>query len=191
MSRTLATPEVPARGRGRWQLLGLLAIVIGPILLATAMYEWRFWVPQDRNYHGELLADGRTLADLGVAGPVEAKWVLLVTAPQACDGDCRQLLYLARQIQIGLNRDVGRASHAFAGSQPLDADHDAMLKREYPQLGRHTLDPSLYRELTGDDAPALWIVDPLGNLVLRYRGGVNGREVLEDLRLLLKLSQIG
>lgn len=191
MSQPLATPEAPVSRRGRWQLLGLLAIVIGPILLATAMYEWRFWVPQERNYHGELLGDGRTVTDLGVEGPVAAKWLLLVTAPQACDSDCRQLVYLARQIQIGLNRDVTRASHALAVSQPLDAEYDAILEREYPQLGRHMLDPAAQRGLSGDDAPALWIVDPLGNLVLRYNGEVNGREVLEDLRLLLKLSQIG
>lgn len=191
MSQPLATPESPVSRRGRLQLLGLLAVVIAPIMLATAMYEWRFWVPQERTYHGELLGDGSTVADLGVDGPVTAKWLLLVTEPQTCDSDCRQLVYLARQIQIGLNRDVTRASHALAVSQSLDADYDATLEREYPQLGRHGLDSSQHRKLAGDDAPGLWIVDPLGNLVLRYHGEVNGREVLEDLRLLLKLSQIG
>ena len=191
MSQPLATPEAPVSRRGRLQLLGLLAIVIGPILLATAMYEWRFWVPQERNYHGELLGDGRTVTDLGVEGPVAAKWLLLVTAPQACDSDCRQLVYLARQIQIGLNRDVARASHALASAQPLDEEYDALLKREYPQLGRPSLDVARYRTMTGDEGLRLWIVDPLGNLVLRYDSDANGREVLNDLRLLLKLSQIG
>lgn len=191
MSQPLATPEVAPRARGRWQLMALLAVVIAPILLATAMYEWRFWVPEGRNYHGELIGDGRTLTDLGVGGAAAQKWLLLVTAPTTCDSDCQKLVYLARQIQIGLNRDVTRASHALASAQPLDAEYDAMLKREYPQLGRHTLDPQQHRSLSGDDGVGLWIVDPLGNLVLRYGSGVNGREVLEDLRLLLKLSQIG
>lgn len=191
MSQTLATPEVPVRGRGRWQLLGLLAVVIGPMLLATAMYQWQFWVPDGRNYHGELIGDGRSVAELGVTGAPVEKWQLLVTAPQACDADCQQLVYLARQVQIGLNRDVARASHALASAAPLSEGYDAKLKREYPQLGRYSLDSDQYRKMTGDDRLRLWIVDPLGNLVLRYDSAIEGGEILKDLRLLLKLSQIG
>ena len=41
------------------------------------------------------------------------------------------LVDLARQIQIGLGRDAGRASHALAAAQPLAADYDAKLTREY------------------------------------------------------------
>lgn len=191
MSQPLATPEAPVRGRGRWQLLGLLAIVIGPILLATAMYEWRFWVPEGRNYHGQLFGDGRTLADLGVGGTAPQKWLLLVTAPQDCNADCRQLVYLARQVQIGLNRDIARASQVLAHSRELSGDYQALLQREYPQLTRQPLDAAQYLDLAGDDGVGLWIVDPLGNLVLRYGSDADGRKVLEDLRLLLKLSQIG
>jgi hypothetical protein len=191
MSQPLATPEAPVRSRGRWQLLALLAVVIGPILLATAMYEWRFWVPEGRNYHGELYGDGRSAADLGVGGTLPKKWLLLVTAPQDCDNDCRQLVYLARQVQIGLNRDIARASQVLAHSRTLDGEYELLLKREYPQLDPLALDASQYQALAGDDQVGLWIVDPLGNLVLRYGSDAEGRKVLDDLRLLLKLSQIG
>ena len=37
----------------------------------------------------------------------------------------------------------------------------------------------------------LWIVDPHGNLVLRYDAKVKGKDLLNDLRHLLKLSNIG
>lgn len=47
------------RLRGRLQLILILAVVIGPMLLASAMYQWRFWVPQTRSYHGELIGTGR------------------------------------------------------------------------------------------------------------------------------------
>ena len=43
----------------------------------------------------------------------------------------------------------------------------------------------------GIELPQLWIIDPHGNLVLRYGPGVIGKDVLNDLRLLLKLSNIG
>ena len=190
MSPSLSVAEAPVARRGRWQVLALLAIVIGPMLLASAMYHWQFWVPQTRTYHGQLIGDGTTRAALGVQAD-EKRWQLLVTAPQACGDDCRQLVYLARQIQIGLNRETGRASHALAVGEPLAPDYAAQLTREYPQLGRYALDPQRYAEVAGSAQPALWIVDPLGNLVLRYAPGSSGRSILKDLQLLLKISRIG
>lgn len=192
MNPAIAMPEVPRKGRGRLQLLLILAITIGPMFLASAMYQWRFWVPETRNYHGVLIGDGRTLADLGVQGEVERQWQILVTAPGACEADCQQLVYLARQIQIGLNRETSRASHGLALAEPLSAEYDATLRREYPQLGRYQLDLQAY-DKAAEAVPGaqLWLVDPHGNLVLRYPAGSNGKAILDDLRYLLKISLIG
>jgi len=117
---------------------------------------------------------------------------VLVSAPKECGLDCQQLVYLARQIQIGLGRDASRASHALATTQPLASDYQARLDREYPQLQRYPLDLSKYAALSqGKQDAQLWIVDPHGNLVLRYDPKVKGKDLLNDLRLLLKLSNIG
>lgn len=193
MNPPSSIPEVAVpRLRGRLQLILLLLVVIGPMLLATAMYQWRFWVPDARNYHGELIGNGQSLADLGVTGAAQARWQILVTAPQVCAEDCRQLVYTARQIQIGLNRDTSRASHGLAVSSPLPADYDAQLQREYPQLGRYGLAlPAYEKTAKGASGAQLWLVDPHGNLVLRYDATTKGKAILNDLRLLLKLSQIG
>jgi hypothetical protein len=191
MNPALAMPEAPPRRRGRWQLLLILAVVVGPMLLATAMYQWRFWVPQERVYHGELIGNGQSRADLGLPHVDEKRWQLLVTTAGPCAEDCQQLVYLARQIQIGLNRDALRASHALASGQALTPDYLQRLEREYPQLARYDLETGRYATTVNDSGPKLWIVDPLGNLVLRYDAKANGRDVLKDLQRLLKLSQIG
>ena len=183
--------ELPDRRKGRWQLILILLMVIGPMVLATLMYKLQFWVPDSRSYHGELIGDGQTRADIGVQAD-EQRWQLLVTAPTACATDCRQLVYLARQLQIGLGRDASRASHALASAQPLSADYDARLKAEYPQLQRYVLDLSTFnRNAAAPGEAQLWIVDPHGNLVLRYDATVKGKDLLNDLRHLLKLSNIG
>ncbi|WP_411390874.1 hypothetical protein [Pseudomonas sp. MPB23] len=183
--------EVPDRRKGRWQLILILMMVIGPMALATFMYKLQFWVPDSRSYHGELIGNGQTRADIGVQAD-EQRWQLLVTAPTACAADCQQLVYLARQLQIGLGRDASRASHALASAQSLSADYDAKLKVEYPQLQRYPLDLSTFTKAAAAPGEAqLWIVDPHGNLVLRYDARVNGKDLLNDLRLLLKLSNIG
>ena len=189
-SMSEAKPAVNRR-KGRVQLLLILLGVIGPMILATGMYKLQFWVPEGRSYHGELIGNGQTRADLGVQAE-EARWQLLVTAPKDCAVDCQQLVYLARQIQIGLGREAGRASHAIAAAQPLSSDYEAKLTREYPQLQRYPLDLATFTKTTGDKAaPQLWIIDPHGNLVLRYDPSVKGKDLLNDLRHLLKLSNIG
>ena len=183
--------EAPDRRKGRWQLILILMMVIGPMALATFMYKLQFWVPDSRSYHGELIGNGQTRADIGVQAD-EQRWQLLVTAPTVCAADCQQLVYLARQLQIGLGRDASRASHALASAQSLSADYDAKLKAEYPQLQRYPLDLSTFTKAAPASGEAqLWIVDPHGNLVLRYDAGVNGKDLLNDLRHLLKLSNIG
>ena len=179
------------RRRGRLQLVLILLLTVGPMVLATGMYKLKFWLPESRSYHGELLGNGQSRAALGVTAD-EQRWQLLVTAPQACAADCQQLVYLARQLQIGLGRDASRASHALAAAQPVDAAYAATLQLEYPQLQRYTLDlPTYTQGAEGNGAAQLWIIDPHGNLVLRYGPGVVGKDVLNDLRLLLKLSNIG
>ncbi|MNQ63531.1 hypothetical protein D3C85_779150 [compost metagenome] len=194
MNPAITLPEASAsrRRRGRLQLVMILAVVIGPMILASAMYQWRFWVPETRSYHGELIGNGQTRADLGVSGAQEVRWQLLVTVADVCDADCKQLVFLARQIHIGLNRDTARASHALASAQPLADEYDALLRREFPQLSRYRLEPRAYAESAGKvEGAQLWIVDPHGNLVLRYDSRSQGKAILNDLRHLLKISQIG
>lgn len=189
---SMSEAKTPAnRRKGRLQLLLILLGVIGPMILATGMYKLQFWVPEGRSYHGELIGNGQTRANLGVQAQ-EDRWQLLVTAPKECSVDCQKLVYLARQVQIGLGRDAGRASHALAAAQPLNSDYDAKLTREYPQLQRYPMDLTTFSKTTGDQTvPQLWIIDPHGNLVLRYDPTVKGKDLLNDLRHLLKLSNIG
>lgn len=198
MNPSITMPDTTPKSRvtGRLQLLLILAIVIGPMVLATAMYYGNFWVPESRNYHGELLGNGENLQSLGISDAADKRWQLLVTAPNACADDCKELVFLARQINIGLNREATRATHTLATSQPVSSDYDNQLKREYPQLTQHSLDLSAYQKTLRQtdakaDAAQLWIVDPHGNLVLRYDSSNNGKETLKDLQHLLKLSRIG
>ncbi len=191
MNPTATQPE-PRRGRGRLQLLLIIGVVLVPMLLASAMYRFGFWVPETRSYDGVLVANGQGREALGVAAAGEARWELLVTAPDGCNESCRELVYLARQINIGLAREAARAGHALAAAQTLDADYEQRLQREYPQLMRYPLDAAAYS--TNPEAPAgpqLWIVDPHGNLVLRYAADADGKAILDDLKYLLKISQIG
>lgn len=192
-TRPMDMPERAAmRRRGRWQLALILLVAFGPMLLATSMYHHGFWIPHGRSYHGALIGNGEQRSDIGVrVGTPPPGWQLLVTAPGACDQACEALVYLARQVHVGLGRDVHRASHALATAQPLTPAYQALLARDYPRLQRYPLDRHRHASRIVEPGPQLWIVDPHGNLVLRYDAKVKGRHVLDDLRHLLKLSNIG
>ncbi|HHW2744302.1 hypothetical protein ACIUXL_18375 [Pseudomonas aeruginosa] len=192
MSLAIPMPERPRRARGRLQLLAIIGLVVVPMLLASAMYKWNFWVPQGRSYSGALIGNGQTPADLGVQGRSQGEqWQLLVTAPGTCGEDCQQLVYLARQVNIALGREASRAGHALAASGELPADFANLVRQDYPRLQRYGLDPALYDKAGGGERPLLWVVDPHGNLVLRYDAKANGKKLLKDVQLLLKLSHIG
>ena len=113
-----------------------------------------------------------------------------MTAPQTCTVACQQLVYLARQIQIGLGRDASRATHALASAQPLDADYVAKLQREYPQLQRYAMDMPAYTQgAQGNGGAQLWIIDPHGNLVLRYPPDAEPERVAKEIGRVLKTNQ--
>ena len=63
MSLAIPMPERPRRARGRLQLLAIIGLVVGPMLLASAMYKWNFCAA-GRSYSGALIGNGQT-ADLG------------------------------------------------------------------------------------------------------------------------------
>ena len=89
-----ATPlDVPERSkpkaRGRLQLLLILLVVLGPMVLATSMYKLNFWVPEGRSYHGAMIGNGESRADLGVAGE-DGRWQSSAQASGALTSNCQR-----------------------------------------------------------------------------------------------------
>jgi hypothetical protein len=121
-------------------------------------------------------------------------WTLVYVGDAACDEDCRRALLVMRQTRLGLNNDMTRVERVWLatgkccpGSAPapleaglvvLDAGGPAAgaLLEAFPAAGR---------------AHSLFVVDPLGNLMMSYDARSDPHVLLEDLRKLLRLSQIG
>ncbi len=90
-------------------------------------------------------------------------------------------MHQLRQLHILLGRDASRVKRSFAalGDAPVDASLS-----QYPEVIR-------FQGALGALRPGVYIVDPLGNVVLRYEFRDAGKPVLEDLKRLLKVSHIG
>jgi hypothetical protein len=149
--------------------------------------------------HGELLEtrsaglqgmktdDGRNLAEA-----VAKKWVLLTVQPASCDARCLNKLYLMRQIRTAQNENMLRLERVWI--VPGLAQPDPQLLAALPGVHVvHAIDQSVLASLPlGTDAgAAIFLIDPLGNLVLRYDDHSEPKGMLSDLRRLLRYSGLG
>ena len=171
-------------------LVGLFAIAIVPLLGAFWLYEAsRSTVPWATTNQGELLAPIESVSvlhllqvDGSVSMNKSGHWWLVVVTDDGCTAACQATLHQLHQLHILLGRDASRVKRslvALGGSAPAPS-----LASTYPELVWFTGDAGALR-------PGIYIVDPLGNLVLRYEYGDAGKPVLDDLKRLLKVSHVG
>lgn len=184
--------------------IGLLAgIFFLPLALSFYMYYGAGWRPAASTAHGELYSPARPLpkADLrdakGAIAPANVlseKWALVYVGDGACDAACQSSLYFMRQTRLSLNNEMTRVARVFLAT--AQCCNSEFLEREHP--GLITLDASgpeaadlIATFPQTDRAQSLFIVDPLGNLVMRYDTRDSPKGLLDDLKKLLKLSHIG
>lgn len=199
-------PQANTRTRARLGLIGLAALFFVPLALSFYLYYGTSWRPQGTTQHGDLIEPARplpevalTLADGTLAGPqwLQGTWHLLYLAPGDCPPACRDMLVRIRQVRLALDKDMDRVGRVFLYRGSLSAGD--YLLQEHPGLLVASVDSDAGQRLLqafpdGDSAVTsgkLYVVDPLGNLMMSYPGDVPPKSILNDLERLLKLSHIG
>jgi hypothetical protein len=182
--------EVPRRNRRPlYVLIGLFFVPLG---VAFFLYYGAGWRPAGQTNHGELLAPVHALP--AEATQLRGSWSLVYVGAGRCDDDCRTALIFARQTRLSLNQDMKRVERFFVATGEccdhdyLDGVHPGLKVIAAPDAAASTLVrafPAAQRE------HALFVVDPLGNLVMRYDVRQSPKGLLSDLQKLLKLSHIG
>lgn len=192
----------------RLPLLGLFALFAAPLAVAFWLYYGTGWRPGQATNHGELVTPVRELPSLAYAQPqagaeVEklfaGKWSLVVVADGRCDEACRNALVYARQTYVGMGRLTARMQRVLLATDTccdhayLDRDHQGL--RVVDLTGTDTLGaarPTLLGAFAAErQAEQIFVVDPLGNLMMRYDTRLNPKGLRQDLQKLLDLSHIG
>jgi len=189
-----------SRRRGRRTLLLLAAIFLLPVAASFALYYGRIWRPAGSSSKGELISPARPLVVAGLrnpdgsaasAGALRDKWSLIYIGDGACDAACRSALVFGRQTRLALNNEMSRVQRVFLATGNCCAN-DYFAKE---QPGLVALDASaaqrLLAQFPADRGHSLYIVDPLGNLMMRHDATHTSKDLLEDLKKLLRLSHIG
>ena len=175
----------------RKQIWILVALFFAPLALAFLLYYGGGWRPPGSTNKGELISPPRPLPGVSAW---HGKWTLVYVGDGRCDERCRAALILTRQTRLALNADMTRVQRIFlATGNCCDRTYFAA---EHPDLGVEQVDNAAGAALLGafpDVASgSIYIVDPLGNLMMRHAPSAGlSKDLLEDLRKLLQLSHIG
>ena len=200
MNAELNPPQQARRPRGQLKLLAIFAVVALPILAAWVMARFEVGIPTERNNRTELVEPVLTVEDWGVLlEPVGygSPWRLAVTLTGDCETQCLELIHEARQINVALGREAGRVEHLLLSARVPGPELASRLEQDFPRLGLGNLDAPRYQNSLGAhpadwaDGPQLWLIDPLGRVVLRQGPGQPGKRLLDDLKHLLKVSKVG
>ncbi len=180
-------------------LLWLLLVFATPLVLAFWMYYGSHWRPALRTNHGALIEPPVRLPGLAVgtasANALAGKWSLLVVGggESGCDEDCRNALTYARQTWLSLGKLTPRVQRVLLAGEGccdrryLAEQHRGLTVAQLPE-------PAVVAVLAALPLPlghSIFIVDPLGNLMMRYDVRQDPKGLREDLKNLLELSHIG
>lgn len=125
------------------------------------------------------------------------KWTFLLFARDSCSEKCQSNLYYMRQIRTLLGRDTPRLQNVLVMTGVVDSALNSFLV-EYPDLvvianSNQMLESQFQNpdvEQVGS-TPRLYLVDPDNNYMMYYPAEIDHYRVLDDIKKLLKLSQIG
>jgi hypothetical protein len=116
--------------------------------------------------------------------------VLVASDSGACPAPCIEKLAATRQVWLALGRNASRVSRVFVADDleapvpALASDFDSMVVAVTPRGMQ--LPPG-----AANDRAHIYLVDPRGNVMMRWPAHPDMRRMLKDLERLLKASQIG
>jgi hypothetical protein len=193
--------DVARTRMGRWKMLFVLLICASPVV---ASY-WTYYVirPEGRRNYGELIEPQRPLPQVatvtltGLKAPLSAlkgQWLLVSVGGGACDSACQQRLYFQRQLRETLGKDKDRLDRVW-----LIQDDVAPAPTLLPALAQATVLLVKMQDLQDWLPPAdgqsldahLYLVDPLGNLMLRFPANMDvagAAKAKRDLERVLRAS---
>jgi cytochrome oxidase Cu insertion factor (SCO1/SenC/PrrC family) len=176
----------------------ILALAVAPVTAAYLLYY--FWPPTRTVNYGELI-EPRLLPDpplvLADGTPFQlsrlrGKWVLASLDSGRCDEHCdRKLLYM-RQLRLTRGKDMERIERVWLMSDDIMPRPDAVAPYRGTWLVRAAGAGLLeHFPAPGATADHIYLIDPLGNLMMRFPRDPDPGRMIKDLSRLLRASRIG
>jgi cytochrome oxidase Cu insertion factor (SCO1/SenC/PrrC family) len=200
--------EMTGKQKTLLTLGALILIFVGPLIAAWSMYTSNKPLLSAFHY-GQLIASPLAFNQLNLRDAnnhafsmqvLSGKWLLVYFVPNTCDKLCVQNLYKMRQIRLALGKDMDRMQRMLLMlPQPTDTLFDKQLAQDYSGTYRAVISrdiminflPKAFATAVTSKGGGLFLVDPLGNMILFYPPNADPEKILKDITRLLKVSQIG
>jgi hypothetical protein len=167
----------------RLKLFILFIACAAPFVLGWAAWYFQWGTGAPGNY-GELLPPrpiaGAPFEDL------RGKWVLVNFDSAACDAYCEKKLYFMRQVRTAQGKDQGRVERLWIITDSGRPRPELLAAIEGTRISRTKPDA-----FPGEPLDHIYVIDPLGNLMMRFPKDPDPSRMLKDLQRLLKYSQVG
>ncbi|NML62539.1 cytochrome C oxidase subunit I [Massilia sp. RP-1-19] len=187
---------------GRWKLFAVLLVCASPLLLSYLAYY--VIKPSGRTNYGQLLDPrehpipqlGATALDGQPASldQFKGKWIMLNVDNGDCQQECRDQLVQMRQLRLMQGKERERVERVWLVTDTTPLDTMLMRVIEGTQMLRvpaEAVAKWLPVEQGGSAADHIYLIDPLGNLMMRFPKDADPAKVKKDLGKLLKASAIG
>ena len=186
----------------RWKMLGVLLVCAAPVV--ASYFTYYVVRPEGRKNFGELIQPQHpmpvlttTAMDGSDPAPLTAlknQWLLVSVGSGACDTTCQNYLYLQRQMRESLGKEKQRldwvwlvTDNATPPAALLPALQQATMRRVDGQALAQWLAPAAGHALSEH----LYVVDPMGNWMMRFPAGMDASAAASakrDLERLLRAS---
>jgi cytochrome oxidase Cu insertion factor (SCO1/SenC/PrrC family) len=201
MSETSNTPLPPNKTSGRKILLILALIFVLPFTVAATLHLLNL-KPSGHSY-GNLIQPPKALA-IPVLHDVQGKafvasqwlkiWSVVMVDSTGCAAPCEAQVHLLKQVHTSLNKDKHRLQRVLLVPTALKTEALTALQKQYPDLlilGGADAETAKFIESFSVSNAGVYLVDPLGNLMMSYPEKIEAKGIFSDLKRLLKNSWAG
>ncbi|MFZ6766831.1 SCO family protein [Undibacterium sp. Di26W] len=191
---------------GRWKLLTVLAVCAAPMVFSYLAYY--VIKPGGRTNYGSIL-DPRNYPMPKIAGhplgasatdPVvgldayKGKWIMLQVDSGACAEACQKKMYDIRQLRVAQGKEMDRIERVWLITD--DVAIDTALIRQHDGARMLKVDPAVLKSWLPTESATqisdhIYMIDPLGNLMMRFPKDADPNKIKKDLSKLLRASAIG
>jgi len=205
----MTTPE--PKKRSLLPLIMVIVVSAAPVILAFIVYFNPSLQPTGSTNYGTLVEPQRPLPsnnDLALTtldgqpfdiDELKGQWLLIAADQAACPEECAKKLFILRNTHAMTGKNVKRVSRVWfitddapVPQKVLDAYVGTIMLRADPeQLDAFLVGHDLNRTDQSELLDPIWMVDPLGNLMMQFPKDPDPLKVRKDLGKLLDHSQIG
>jgi len=188
-----AAPAKPSRVA----LWLIIALTVAPVLASYLVFY--VWPPEDTVNYGVLI-EPRPLPDAPLAvaagdafrlSQLRGKWVLVSVDGGRCEAYCESKLLYMRQLRLTQGKNMDRIERLWLVSDDAPPRGAAALAAEGTRVARAGAELLSAFPAPVSSSDHLYLVDPLGNLMMRFPRDPEPRRMIKDLARLLKASQVG